>query len=70
MIFDIPFMISHENFENRTVIQENGLVGNISVTQLWQFFSAQDSSHSFITRLQKVIFSVPYLIVISTDREY
>ena len=44
MIFDIPFMISGENFEIPTVIYQNGLVGNGSCLN---YLSTRVSSQLF-----------------------
>ena len=59
MIFESRFMISPENFEIRTVLTETALLETAPVSQLSQFFSAQDSFDSFITWLDQSIFSVP-----------
>ena len=49
MNFDIPFMISRKNLESVEYFTKTVWLEMAPVSQLSQFFSAQDSVHGFIT---------------------
>ena len=62
-------MISRQNFEIRTVLLQELPSCEDNFSRLSQFFSAQDSIHGFVTRLQNGIFSSPSIIDIIIDAE-
>ena len=56
VIINLSCMISRQNFEIRTVLLQELPSCKDNFSRLSQFFSAQDSVHGFVTRLQNGIF--------------
>ena len=60
-------MISRKTLKSGLYFYDNDLIGNGTCLTIIVVFSARDSTHGFVTRLQNVFFPFPLIIKIFID---